>query len=113
MTPSELSFMVKRGNFSTEEDKFDAVISIYNLAPLGMGRNLEVINPWADLVTMAQSWCLTKKGGRALVAVPTDKTDRVAFNEYRVYGDLQLPHLFANWDQVFTDDKYQIHKGTP
>ena len=62
------------------------------------------LNPWSDLITMAKAWCLMKPRGRALIGVPTG-FDAVAFNANKVYGPLQLSHLFANWNQIYTEAK--------
>ena len=43
-------------------------------------------------------------GGRALVGVPSGK-DGVAFNSNRIYGRVMLPHLFANWKQIYSTYK--------
>ena len=108
VTPSGLQEMLKNGNFSKEEDKFDAVVTFSSIEHSGLGRYLDMLNPWGDLITMAKSWCLTKKGGRALIGVPADKTDAVYFNAARKYGPIMLSHLFANWNQVYTDDRYLL-----
>ena len=36
----------------------------------GLGRYGDPLNPFGDLITMAQAWCLLKPGARALVGVP-------------------------------------------
>jgi hypothetical protein len=59
------------------------------------------LNPWGDLIAMARAHCLTKPGGRALVGVPTAPGDAVVWNGAKLYGNLMLAHLFANWKQVF------------
>ena len=60
------------------------------------------INPWADIITMARSWCVLKRGGRALVGVPTAK-DKICFNGNKYYGPLFYNQVFANWDQLYTE----------
>ena len=67
-----------------------------------------VINPWADAITLNKAWCLTKKKGRALVALPmtTHFEDLVVFNAGKFYGKRQLSHLFTNWKQVPEDYDY-------
>ena len=64
----------------------------------------DAINPWADLITMAKAWCIVKKGGLSLVGVPSQFNGvsgfgSIAFNAHRLYGRIQLSHLFANWKQ--------------
>ena len=51
---------------------------------------------------MAQAKCIMKKGAKALIGVPSQFDDNgldeyIGFNAGRVYGLIQLPHLFANW----------------
>ncbi len=59
----------------------------------------DMLNPWADLITMARAWCLVKPGGLALVGVPTGP-DMIVFNSDKVYGPILYSHIFANWKQV-------------
>ena len=53
---------------------------------------------------MATAWCICKPGAVALIGVEGDY-DRdldvggIAFNAHRLYGKIQLQHLFANWEQ--------------
>ena len=51
---------------------------------------------------MAQAKCIMKKGAIALIGVPSQFDNHgleeyIGFNAGRVYGLVQLPHLFANW----------------
>ena len=53
---------------------------------------------------MAKTKCITKKNARVLVGVPSqfehpEFEEYIGFNAGRVYGSIQLSHLFANWDQ--------------
>ena len=47
-----------------------------------------------------------------MIGVPTGK-DELLFNSNRVYGPVTLAQLFANWEQVYSDDadmnKYNAH----
>ena len=54
VTPAGFTELIKTGKFDLEEDKFDAVISVYDLANEGMSRLMGKINPWGDLVQMAR-----------------------------------------------------------
>ena len=45
-----------------------------------------------------------------MVAVPSGK-DAVAFNSNRVYGRIMLPHLFANWKQIYSNYKDLPEEG--
>lgn len=53
---------------------------------------------------MAKAWCICKPGSVALVGVPSRfdgefKIGSIGFNAGRLYGNIQLQHLFANWKQ--------------
>ena len=53
---------------------------------------------------MATAWCICKPGAVALIGVEGNyegdlDVGAVAFNAHRLYGKIQLQHLFANWEQ--------------
>ena len=53
---------------------------------------------------MATAWCICKPGAVALIGVEGDyegdlDVGGIAFNAHRLYGKIQLQHLFANWEQ--------------
>jgi hypothetical protein len=100
ITPSKLKKLVLSGN----APQFDAMVTFSSLEHGGLGRYGDSLNPWADLITMARTWCLTRPGGRALVGVPAGY-DGVYFNSNKIYGPLQFSHLFANWHQVYSEAK--------
>eukprot|EP00095_Tigriopus_kingsejongensis_P005113 maker-scaffold161_size295871-snap-gene-1.34 protein:Tk05113 transcript:maker-scaffold161_size295871-snap-gene-1.34-mRNA-1 annotation:"hypothetical protein GUITHDRAFT_82324" len=95
MTPTEMAKAYLDGELA----QFDAVVSFSSIEHSGLGRYGDGLNPFADLITMARTWCVTKEGGRALIGVPTGP-DQVLFNAAKVYGPLQYSHLFANWKQI-------------
>jgi hypothetical protein len=70
-----------------------------------------MLNPWGDLIAMARAWCLTKPGGRALIGVPSGP-DLIYFNTHRVYGPVMFSHLFANWNQVYTENDFSNFNKT-
>ena len=63
------------------------------------------MNPWGDVIAMARGWCLLKPGGQAMIGVPTGP-DAIVFNGNRRYGPVQFPHLFANWNQIYSNINY-------
>ena len=105
LTPGELNRNVMDG----KKYEFDAVVTFSSLEHSGLGRYGDGLNPWGDLIASAKAWCLTKPGGRGLFGMPV-LYDIVLFNSARVYGPLQLSHLFANWRLVFTEAK-EFPKG--
>jgi len=97
ITPEQLKKQVLDGNFP----QFDAMVTFSSLEHSGLGRYGDSLNPWGDLITMAQAWCLLKPGARALVGIPGG-TDAIHFNSNRSYGRIMLPHMFANWNQIYS-----------
>ncbi|GBG00486.1 hypothetical protein Rsub_13305 [Raphidocelis subcapitata] len=79
---------------------FDAVVAYSSLEHSGLGRYGDEMNPWGDRQAVARAWCMTKPGGRMAIALPWGK-DKVEYNLHRIYGEVQLPHLLANWKQVW------------
>jgi hypothetical protein len=100
ITPLKLNTLVLSGN----APQFDAMVSFSSIEHSGLGRYGDSLNPWGDLITMARTWCLTRPGGRALIGVPGG-FDGVYFNGNKIYGPLQFSHLFANWNQIYSQAK--------
>ena len=80
----------------------DAIVSFSSLEHSGLGRYGDDLNPFGDIITMARNWCLVKPGGYGVFGMPGGP-DRIEYNAHRVYGQVQLPHFFANWEQVYSD----------
>ena len=102
VTPEELRKQFNAGNIP----QFDAMVSFSSLEHSGLGRYGDALNPYGDLITMAKTWCLTRPGGRALVGIPSGM-DLINFNANKLYGRIMLPHLFANWNQIYSE--YRDH----
>ena len=58
ITPEELRKSILEGNVP----QFDAMVTYSSLEHSGLGRYGDPLNPWGDLITMAQAWCLLKPG---------------------------------------------------
>ena len=86
-----------------EVEPFDAVVSFSSVEHSGLGRYGDALNPWGDLIAMGRIRCLLKPGGLALVGVPAAPKDLLTFNAARIYGPKRYPHLFANWELVYTE----------
>ena len=69
------------------------------------GRYGDTLNPWADMLTLAQAWCVSKPEARLAVGVPYVKTgDRIEYNAHRVYGPVMYPFLATNWEAEWVED---------
>lgn len=104
ITPQEFQKRFEDGSLP----QFDAMATFSSLEHSGLGRYGDGINPWGDLITMAKAWCVMRPGGRALVGVPVGY-DAVLFNGCKLYGPLQLSHLFANFEQIYTEADMTIN----
>ena len=93
---------IRKAYLSGAAPKFDAMVTFSSLEHSGLGRYGDSLNPWGDLITMAKAWCLMKPGGRALIGVPSGM-DAILFNGNRLYGPIMYSHLFANWNQIYSE----------
>ena len=65
VTPEALRKSVLEGNMP----QFDAMVTFSSIEHSGLGRYGDSLNPWGDLIAMAQSWCLLKPGKYTQVTV--------------------------------------------
>lgn len=78
----------------------DSAFSYSSIEHSGLGRYGDPVTPFGDLEAVAQVWCMLKPGGFYFLAVPVSNSRRrctVNWNEHRVYGDVRLQHLTANY----------------
>lgn len=80
------------------------MVSVSSIEHSGLGRYGDLPNPWADILTLANAWCVTKNGGKLILNVPDDSygQDRIDFNSHRVYGSVRYPWLTMGWHQLET-----------
>lgn len=100
-TPDEFRSAYLSGNMP----QFDVIVSYSTYEHSGLGRYGDALNPWADLIAVAMSWCVTKSDGLLVLQVPRARHDALAFNMHRYYGPTRLAHLTSNWVRVFRDDQ--------
>ena len=77
-------------------DVFDAVFSYSSLEHSGLGRYGDPLNPWGDLMSVAEAWCVSAPSAHLAIAVPTSVsrgTDTIAHNAHRIYGPLMYPYM--------------------
>ena len=84
--------------------QFDAFFGLNFYHRLGLGRFGDGLNPWSDRINMARAYCLSKPGARGLIYEPSG-FDAVVYNTHRVYGPLQMSHLCANWNVLYSNFK--------
>ena len=59
------------------------------------GRYGDPLNPWGDIMAVAEAWCVTTDQAKLAIGVPVSfqKTGTLAFNAHRIYGTLNYPYL--------------------
>mmetsp|Transcript_6212 Transcript_6212/g.16586 ORF Transcript_6212/g.16586 Transcript_6212/m.16586 type:complete len:395 (-) Transcript_6212:998-2182(-) len=88
-------------------EQFDVVFAFSSVEHSGLGRNGDALNPWADILSVAKLWCVTKPGGILVIQVPTGTIDVVYMNSQRMYGLLRPQYLMTNWDRI------ELHNKNP
>jgi len=98
-------------------EKFDAIFTYSSVEHSGLGRYGDTLNPWGDVITIAQAWCVSTPDARLAIGVPTNVNgpdrkniflpsllstnanglDRIEYNAHRVYGPVLYPFLTTNW----------------
>jgi len=89
-------------------DTFDVVFSYSSLEHSGLGRYGDPVNPWADIMTVAQAYCVTSPDAKFAIAVPTSVTlneDYIPYNAHRIYGPVMYPFLMTNWKFIWPTDE--------
>ena len=84
--------------------QFDAFFDFQFFNRIGLGRFGEGLNPWSDRINMGRAYCLSKPGARGLIYEPSG-VDAIIYNQGRIYGPLQMSHLVANWNVLYSDFK--------
>ena len=94
MVPYEFRQKYLNGTLGT----FDGIVTFSSVEHSGLGRYGDALNPWADIITIARAWCVTRKGGSLTIGVMYDRgKDYIEYNAHRVYGKIRYPYLTTNW----------------
>jgi len=89
--------------------QFDLIFSFSSVEHSGLGRYGDPLNPWGDIIAIAQAWCVSTPDAHLVLGVPTDVVkkdgspgeDTISFNAHRIYGPKLYPNLVANWRFVW------------
>jgi len=100
--PKEFNKRYLNGTLPT----FDAIFSYSSLEHSGLGRYGDSLNPWAEIITIAQAWCVSKPDARLVLGVPTymNGRDRIEFNAGKVFGPILYPYMVTNWGFIWPHD---------
>ena len=63
-----------------------------------LGRYGDPLNPWGDIMTVAEAFCVSSPNAKLAIAVPTSTdlgTDTILFNAHREYGHHLYPFLVS------------------
>jgi hypothetical protein len=85
--------------FEHSEDTFDAVITFSSVEHSGLGRYGDPLDPNGDINAMNTIHKNLKNNGILIWGAPVGK-DVLAWNAHRIYGELRLPVLFQNFNEV-------------
>ena len=96
MIPSEFKAAFRDGSLGL----FDAVVTFSSIEHSGLGRYGDRLNPWGDVLTIAQAWCVCKSGGSLTLGTMTGN-DMLFWNAHRSYGPARWPYLTTNWKQHY------------
>lgn len=89
-TPTEFSRRYLKG----ELPLFDIVVSYSRLENDGLGR------PFSDILSLAMSWCVSKKDAKLILEVLRGSTDVIEYDNgkiRRIYGPIRLAFITTNW----------------
>lgn len=101
LTPSQFRDAYRDGVLP----KFDGVVTFSSVEHSGLGRYGDDLNPWGDIIAIAQSWCVIKPKGFLVIGVPYGERDQLFWNAHRVYaGEGRYPFLTANWEQLWRQE---------
>merc|ERR1712106_74759 len=93
-------------------EEFDAVFTHSSLEHSGLGRYGDSLNPWGDILSVAQAWCASTPDAKLAIAVPTAVTgkDAILYNGAKIYGPRLYPFLVTNWRYAWpAEDEKRIN----
>ena len=87
-------------------EPFDFIISFSSLEHPGLGRYGDSLDPYGDIMSVAQAYCVLKDGGVFFLGLPVldSSLNRcgVQWNAHRYYGKERLQYMAANYDHLET-----------
>merc|ERR1711884_264997 len=91
-------------------EKFDFVFTYSSVEHSGLGRYGDPLNPWGDIMAVAEAWCVTTDQAKLAIGVPTSLEERgtLVFNLHRIYGKHNYPYLVSNWQYEWQSDNYNV-----
>ena len=78
------------------DGRFDVIVSYSAVQHDGLGRYGDALDPYGDVMAVAEMYTLLRPGGRLILAVPIGN-DCLSFNTHRVYGRRRLGLLIFPW----------------
>ena len=85
--------------FELNTQPFDAVVTFSSIEHSGLGRYGDPLDPDGDFKTMQTIYKNLHPGGILIWGAPVGK-DAFTWNAHRVYGEIRLPVLFKEFDEI-------------
>ena len=92
--------------------RFDIAWSISSFEHDGLGMYGDPLDPDGDLKAMQHMKDVVKPGGLLFLSLPVG-TDKVIFNNARIYGRHRLPLLMDGWEEIDTFGLQPEHLDGP
>jgi len=98
-------------------DTFDHIFTYSSLEHSGLGRYGDPLNPWGDIMAVAEAWCVAKPNAKLALGLPTSVSagyDQIQFNAGRIYGPIMYSflvtglHIYFSATYLFLDHKLEI-----
>ena len=117
LTPDQFRRSYLAGSLHT----FHAVFSYSSVEHSGLGRYGDTLNPWGDLMAVAEAWCVAGPGARLALAVPQTGAGSeqeggggaVWANVHRIYSPPGLARLATNWRFSWRPRSYSVRPPDP
>ena len=101
MRPAEF----RKRFFDGTLDTFDHIFTYSSLEHSGLGRYGDPLNPWGDIMAVAEAWCVAKPNAKLALGLPTSVSagyDHIQFNAGRIYGPILYPFLVIQLIILYT-----------
>ena len=74
------------------------------VADVVTGRYGDALNPWGDILSVAEAWCVSSDSAMLALGVPSIVhlgRDITVFNAHKMYGPVMYPFIATNWKFVW------------
>jgi hypothetical protein len=86
-------------HFKNKFNQYDCIVTFSSVEHSGLGRYGDPLDPDGDIKAMEDIYNNLKKDGLCIWGAPVG-ADVLAWNAHRIYGNIRLPLLFKNFEQL-------------